>query len=74
MPIRVAARSKSLACNLSLAAILGSNPAGRMGVLSLMSVVCCQSSLRRADHSCRGVLPSVLCPMSVITNRHKERP
>jgi hypothetical protein len=26
-----------------------------------MSVVCCQRPLRRADHSSRGVLPSVVC-------------
>jgi hypothetical protein len=26
-----------------------------------VSVVCCQRSLIRADHSSRGVLPSVVC-------------
>jgi hypothetical protein len=31
------------------------------GCLSLVSVVCCQRSLRRANHSSRGVLPSVAC-------------
>ena len=31
--------------------------------MSVMSVVCCQveRSLRRADHSSRGVLPTVVC-------------
>ena len=29
------------------------------GCLPVVSVVCCQSSLRRDDHSSRGVLPSV---------------
>ena len=29
------------------------------GCLSAMSVVCCQRSLRRTDHSSRGVLPTV---------------
>jgi hypothetical protein len=45
------------------------------GCLSLVSVVCCQVvSLRRADHSSRGVLPSVVCPMSVIVKPRKGRP
>jgi len=35
-----------------------------MDVLSVVSVVCCQAP-RRADHSSRGVLPSVVC-LSVI--------
>jgi len=74
MPFPVAARSKSLVCSLSLAAIVGSNSAGGMDVLSLMSVVCCQSSLRRADHSCKGFLHSFLYPMSVVTNLRNERP
>jgi len=26
-----------------------------------VSIVCCQRSLRRADHSSRGVLPTVAC-------------
>ena len=47
-------------CARSLAGIAGSNPAEVMhGCLSLVSVVCCQKSLRLADHSSRGVLPSV---------------
>jgi len=30
------------------------------GCLPVVIVVCCQKSLRRADHSSRGVLPSVV--------------
>jgi len=33
----------------------------RHGGLSVVTVVRCQSSLRLADHSSRGVLPSVAC-------------
>jgi hypothetical protein len=39
--------------------------------LSLVSVACCQvMSLRRADHSSRGVLPSMVC-LSVIVKSRK---
>jgi hypothetical protein len=41
-PIPVAVRSKAWACGLSLAGIMGSNPAWGHGYLSLVSVVCCQ--------------------------------
>ena len=43
--------------------------------LSLVSAVCCQveKSLRRADHLYRGVLPNVICPMSVIAKTRKGR-
>jgi len=54
----VAARSKASVCGCSLAGIVGSNPAGSMAV---SSVVCCQRSVHRTDHSSRGVLPSVVC-------------
>jgi len=53
----------------SLAGIVGPNPAGDMDVC----VVCCQvkyRSLRRADHSSRGVLPSAVC-LSVIAERQR---
>ena len=53
MPIPVDARSKAWVYGRSLAGILGSNPAGGMDV--------CLLSLRRADHSSRGVLPSAVC-------------
>ena len=38
----MAARYKMSVCRCSLAGIVGSNPAGGLGVLSLVSVVCCQ--------------------------------
>jgi hypothetical protein len=41
-PIPVAARSKAWVYGCSLAAILGSNPARGMDVLSLVSIICCQ--------------------------------
>ena len=40
-PIPVATRSKSWVCDLSLAEIAGSNPAGGMYVLSFVSVMYC---------------------------------
>ena len=59
-PVPVAARSKVCVCSRSLTGIAGSSPA-EGGRLSVMSVVCCQveRSLRRADHSSRGVLPPI---------------
>ena len=36
--------------------------------MSVVVVVCCQSSPRGADHSSRGVLPIALC-LSVIVKR-----
>ena len=38
----VAERSKARVYGRSLAGIAGSNPAGRMDVLSVVSAVCCQ--------------------------------
>ena len=62
MPIPVAARSKAWVCGGSLPGIVGSNRAGGMDVC-LLRVLCVvrQRYLRRADHSSRGVLPSVVC-------------
>jgi len=37
--------------------------------MSVWSVACCQTSLRRADHSPRGVLLSVVC-LSVVEEPH----
>jgi hypothetical protein len=49
-------------CGRSLVGIGGSNPAGGMDVCLLwVSCVVRQRFLRRADHSSRGVLPSVVC-------------
>jgi hypothetical protein len=41
-PIPVAVRSKTWVCGRSLTVIVGSNPAGGHGCLSVVSVVCCQ--------------------------------
>jgi hypothetical protein len=60
MPISVVAGSKKWICGRSLAGIAGSNPAGNMDAC-LMWVLCYVRwrSLWQADHSSRGVLPSV---------------
>jgi len=60
-PVSVAARSKTLVCSRSPAEIVGSNPAGGMDVC-LLRVLCVvrYRPLRRADHSSRGVLPTVV--------------
>ena len=64
---RVAARSKAWVCGHSLAGIAGSNSAGGMDVcLWWLLCVVRQRSLRRADHSCRGVLPSVVCLSGIV--------
>jgi hypothetical protein len=62
VPIPVVAGSKAGVWGLSLAGIVGSHPAGAWMSVRV-SVVCCQvkRSLGRADHSSRGVLPSVAC-------------
>jgi hypothetical protein len=62
VPVAGATRSKPQVCELALAGIVGSNPAGGMGVC-LLSVLCVvrYRSLGLAAHSSRGVLPSVVC-------------
>jgi hypothetical protein len=69
-PIPVAARSKAWVCGLSLVGISGSNPAGGM-VVSLLRVLCVvrQLCLWRADHSSRGVLPSLVCLSLILKPR-----
>jgi hypothetical protein len=58
---RCPARSKALICGLSLAGTASSNLAGGMNACLLWVLfVARQWSLRRADHSPRGVLPSVV--------------
>jgi hypothetical protein len=56
----MAARSKTWVCGCSPAANVGSNPTGGMDVC-LLCVLCVVGyrSLRRADHSFRGVLLTV---------------
>ena len=73
MAIPVAARSKAWVCGRSLAGIMGLNPAGGMDVC-LLWVLCVvrQRSLRRADHSSREVLPSVVCLNVIMNPDNKE--
>ena len=54
MPVPVAARSKASVCGRSPAEIVGFPPGEWM-------FVCCECCVRRADHSSRGVLPTVVC-------------
>ena len=60
--IQVAARSKAWVFGRTFAGIAGSNPAGGMDVLFLVSDMCCQVviCLRRVNRSSRGVLPTVV--------------
>ena len=60
--IPVAKWSKVLVCGRSLAGVAGSNPARDTDVcLSCVLYAVRHTSLLRADHSSRGVLPSVVC-------------
>jgi hypothetical protein len=66
MLITVAARSKARVCSSSFPGIAGSNPAGAWMSVCLSVVHCrVERSLSRADHSSRGVPPTVMC-LSVI--------
>jgi len=70
----VSAWSEAWVCGRSLAGIVGSNAAGGMDVcLLLVLSVVRYMSLRRADHSSRGVLPSSVC-LSVILKPRNGRP
>ena len=61
MSVPVAARSKAQVCGRSPAESVGSNPTADMDVVSVVSVVYCQVEVSgRADHSSRGVLPTVV--------------
>jgi hypothetical protein len=75
-PIPVAARSKAWIYGRSLAGIVDSNPAGGMDVCLLWVLCVIRSrSLRRAGHSSKGVLPSVVCLKCVIAKpRTMRRP
>jgi hypothetical protein len=69
--IAVTAPSKTVVCGRSLAGIADSNPVGGMDVC-LLRVLCfvTQRSLRRADHSSRGDLVSVVS-LCVIEEPHR---
>jgi hypothetical protein len=58
----MAARCKAWVCSRLTAETVGSNPAGGHGCLSVEYSVLSgrERSLRRADHSSRGVLPTVV--------------
>jgi hypothetical protein len=60
-PIPVAAPFKACVCGRSISGIVGSNPAGGIDVC-LLWVLCVvkERPPHQADHSSRGVLPSVL--------------
>ena len=66
LPVPAAPRSPALVYGRSLIVIAGSNPTGGMVVCDLR-VLCAASerSLLRADHSSRGVIPSVCLSMIV---------
>ena len=51
MPVPVAARSKAKVCGRSPAEIVGSNPTGGHGCLSVVSVVCCQVEVSATSSS-----------------------
>ena len=60
MPVLVTSRSKAQVCGRSLAGIAGSNPAVGMDVCYECCVFLRLRSLRQADYSSRGVLPTVV--------------
>jgi hypothetical protein len=61
-PVPEAAPSKAWVCGCSLSKIVVSNPIGVMDVC-LLYVLCVvkSRSMRRTDHSSRGVLLTVVC-------------
>ena len=62
----MAARYQAWVYGRSLGGTAGSNPAGA-GCLSVLSVLRCQVEvLRGADHSSRGVVPSVVCLSAIV--------
>jgi hypothetical protein len=70
----VAMQSEAWVCGRWMAGIVGSNAARGMDVcLLLVLSVVRYRSLRRADHSSRGVLPSWVC-LSVIVKPRNGRP
>ena len=66
--IPVAALFEAWVCGPSLAGIVGSIPMGGMDACLLWVLfIVTYRSLRRADHSSRGVLLSVVCNVSAIS-------
>ena len=58
LPVPLAARSMAWLCGRSPVKIVGSNPTGSEWIS--VCCVCCVLSVRRADHSSRGFLPTVV--------------
>jgi len=75
LPIPVAAGSKAWDCGRWLFGIAGSNHAERIDIC-LLWVLCVvrQRSLRRADHSSKGVLPSDMCLQCDFETSTMKRP
>jgi len=75
LPIPVEVGSNERVCCRSLAGIASANRTGVWMDVCLLRVSCVvrQRSLRRADHSSRGILPSVVC-LSVFVNSIIRRP
>jgi len=71
MPIPVADRCKTWVCGHLLDGSTGSNPDGCMHIY-LLWVLWVFRSLRRADHSSRGVLPTLVCRCVLSTDLEKE--
>ena len=73
MPIPAAAQSKTSVCRRSLAGIVGLNPAEGLDVCLLWALcVVRDRSVRRADHSSRGVLHSVVCLSVILKPQQRE--
>ena len=74
-PIAVTARANASVWGLSHLGTADSNPAGGMDVCLLRALcVVRQRSLRRADHSSRGVLQSAVWLICVIVKPRDGRP
>ena len=73
-PIPVAARSTALVCGRSLADIAGSDPDRCMNVCLLwLPCIVRHRSMRRDDHSSRGVLPNVCACVRVCVSQCEIR-
>jgi hypothetical protein len=57
----VATRSKAWVCGCPLAGIVGSNPTGGRGYLSLVSVMCCQAEVSATGSSLVQRSPDECC-------------
>ena len=71
----MATRSKAWVYGRSLAVIVGSNPAGGMDVLSLVSVVCCQVKVSATGWSLVQRIPTERCVSEVCdreTSKNEE--